>query len=98
MSAKDGRRSCGPASATQSSGDNGAVELAEQNGKVFVVACVLDTIYQIWVLKSFYPGEMLVVAVACAIVPYCLVRGPILRGGRLLYRKWRGQPRSEKSG
>lgn len=57
-------------------------------GKVFIVACVLDTVYQIWILKSYYFGEMLVVAVMCAIVPYFLVRGPILRGGRMLYRKW----------
>jgi hypothetical protein len=60
-------------------------------GKVFVVACVLDTTYQVWVLKSFYPGEMLVVAILCAIVPYFLVRGPITRIARLLYRKWTGR-------
>lgn len=57
-------------------------------GKVFLVACVLDTTYQILVLPSFHPGEVLVVAVVCAIVPYLLVRGPVLRGGRMLYRKW----------
>jgi hypothetical protein len=60
-------------------------------GKVFVVACVLDTTYQILVLRSFYPGEMLLVAVVCAIVPYWLVRGLILRSARLLYRKWAGR-------
>src|SRR5512136_3273599 len=27
-------------------------------GKVFIVACVLDTTYQIVVLRSFYPGEV----------------------------------------
>jgi hypothetical protein len=57
-------------------------------GKVFVVACVLDTIYQILVLGTFYPGELLIVAVACAIVPYLLVRGPIMRVACLLHRKW----------
>ena len=57
-------------------------------GKVFVVACVLDTTYQIWILRSFYLGELLVVAVACAIVPYFLVRGPITRIVVLLHRKW----------
>ena len=61
-------------------------------GKVFIVACVLDTTYQIMVLRSFYPGEMLVVAVMCAIVPYFLVRGPITRIARLLYRKLAGPP------
>jgi hypothetical protein len=59
-------------------------------GKVFIVACVLDTTYQILVFRGFYPGEMLVVAVVCAIVPYFLVRGPITRLARLLYRKWAG--------
>ena len=57
-------------------------------GKVFIVACVLDTTYQIMVLRSFYLGEMLVVAVVCAIVPYFLIRGPVTRIARLLYRKW----------
>jgi hypothetical protein len=59
-------------------------------GKVFIVACVLDTTYQILVLKTFYPGELLVVAVVCAVVPYVLVRGPITRTARLLYRRWGG--------
>jgi len=65
-------------------------------GKVFIFACVLDTTYQILVLKSYYPGEMLVVAVVCAIVPYFLVRGPITRIGTLLYRKWTGQAGGSK--
>jgi hypothetical protein len=59
-------------------------------GKVFIVACVLDTTYQIWILKSFYFGELVIVAVVCAIVPYFLIRGPVLRIGHLLYRKWAG--------
>ena len=53
-------------------------------GKIFVVACVLDTIYQTWVLKAFHPGEMVFVAVMCAVVPYFLVRGPITRVARFL--------------
>jgi len=48
-------------------------------GRVFIIACVLDTAYQLLALKTFYPGQMLIVAVVCAIVPYFLVRGPILR-------------------
>jgi len=58
-------------------------------GKVFVIACVLDTIYQILMLKAFYPGQMLIVAVACAIVPYFLIRGPVTR---LVYA-WRQRRR-----
>ena len=60
-------------------------------GKVFIVACVLDTTYQILVFRGFYPGEMLVVAVVCAIVPYFLIRGPVTRIARILYRKWTGR-------
>jgi len=48
-------------------------------GRVFIIACVLDTTYQILALKAFHPVQMLIVAVVCAIVPYFLVRGPILR-------------------
>ena len=59
-------------------------------GKVFIVACVLDTTYQLLVLKSFYVGELLAVAVLCAIVPYFLVRGPVMRLAYLLYRKCAG--------
>jgi hypothetical protein len=46
-------------------------------GMVFTVAIILDTIYQFLVLKAFYPMQVLVVAVACAIVPYVLSRGLI---------------------
>jgi hypothetical protein len=56
-------------------------------GRVFIVAIVLDTVYQLWVFRWVYPGQVLIVAVACAIVPYVLVRGPILRLLRLLFRK-----------
>lgn len=59
-------------------------------GRVFIVACVLDTIYQYLVFRSFYVGEMLIVAVVCAIVPYFLIRGPISRIIHLLRRKGTG--------
>jgi len=58
-------------------------------GRVFVVAIVLDTAYQLMVFRWVYPGEVLVVAVVCAIVPYVLVRGPITRIARRLFRKER---------
>ncbi len=48
-------------------------------GRVFIVACVLDITYQIIALKTFFPLQMLIVAVVCAIVPYFLIRGPITR-------------------
>ena len=57
-------------------------------GRIFVVACVLDLTYQILVFRTFYPIQMLIVAVACAIVPYFLIRGPITRIVSLIHRKW----------
>ena len=59
-------------------------------GKVFIVACVLDTTYQILVFGAFYPVQMLIVALACAIVPYFLVRGPVTRIVNSTLRRWRG--------
>jgi hypothetical protein len=51
-------------------------------GKLFLVAAVLDTIYQVVILHWFYPVQALVVAVVLAIVPYLLVRGLTNRVGR----------------
>lgn len=43
--------------------------------RIFIVAIVLDTAYQLMVLRAFYVVQTLIVAVACAIVPYILFRG-----------------------
>jgi hypothetical protein len=59
-------------------------------GKVFIVACVLDTAYQLFVLKEFHIAPLLVVAVACALVPYFFIRGPVTRIVTLLHRRWCG--------
>ena len=48
-------------------------------GKVFILAIVLDGIYQLIVLRWIYPGEDMIVAIILAIVPYILVRGPLNR-------------------
>ena len=58
-------------------------------GKVFVLALVLDVVYQAIVLRFVYPGEVMVVAVLLAIVPYLLLRGLVTR----LARGPAGQPR-----
>jgi hypothetical protein len=55
-------------------------------GKVFVLAIVLDAIYQLIVHRGVYVGELLIVATTLAIVPYCLIRGPVTRIGRGLAR------------
>ncbi len=57
-------------------------------GKIVVVALVLDTVYQLIVLRTFYPGEAMITATILAIVPYVLLRGPANR----LARRWRRPP------
>jgi hypothetical protein len=57
-------------------------------GRIFIVAVVLDTVYQLFVLRMFYVGEMLIVAVTCAIVPYVVIRGPVTL---LMYRFYKNQ-------
>ena len=47
--------------------------------KVFLVAFVLDCIYQLVVLRWFYPLQGLIVAFVLAAVPYVIVRGPAAR-------------------
>jgi hypothetical protein len=48
-------------------------------GKVFVIAVIIDAVYQYIVLRWFYPGEALLVAAILAFVPYLLIRGPVNR-------------------
>ena len=48
-------------------------------GKVFVIATILDVVYQLIVHRAVYSLELLITAVTLAIVPYVLLRGPISR-------------------
>jgi hypothetical protein len=57
-------------------------------GRVFILALVLDAIYQAYVLHFFYLGEAIVVAIILAIVPYLIIRGTVTR----LARKRLGPP------
>lgn len=54
---------------------------------VFILAIVMDVIYQIIVLKGLRPVEGLLVAVALAILPYLVVRGPVNRLARMFEKK-----------
>lgn len=47
--------------------------------KIFTMAFLVDVIYQLVVQRWVYPLESLIVAVALAIVPYLLLRGPVNR-------------------
>ncbi|HET7836841.1 MAG TPA: hypothetical protein VFL43_13570 [Variovorax sp.] len=42
--------------------------------KVFIVAIVMDAIYQFVAMRWVYPGEALMVALVLAVVPYLLFR------------------------
>lgn len=43
-------------------------------GKVFIIAIVLDVLYQLFVLHWLYVLEALIVAVFVALIPYFIVR------------------------
>jgi hypothetical protein len=47
--------------------------------KVFLLAIVLDVVYQIVALRWIYPGEAVLVAFLLACVPYLLLRGSVNR-------------------
>jgi hypothetical protein len=51
-------------------------------GKIFLVALVLDVIYQVLVLRWVYPTQMLIVATVVAFVPYLVFRGLTTRIAR----------------
>ena len=55
-------------------------------GKIFILAIVLDVVYQLKVHKTVYPGEVLLTALVLAFLPYLIVRGPVNRIARL-FRK-----------
>ena len=52
-------------------------------GKVFIIAIVIDAVYQVIALRWIYPLEALIVAAVLAIVPYLLFRGLVNRIARL---------------
>jgi hypothetical protein len=52
-------------------------------GKIFILAVILDIIYQLKVHSTIYPGETLIVAFTLAIMPYLVLRGPVNRLLRL---------------
>ncbi len=51
-------------------------------GKVFILAMVLDAVYQLIEEHFVYPGEMIIVAFILAIVPYLILRGLVTRVAR----------------
>lgn len=49
---------------------------------VFFIALGLDVVYEVMVFKRVFPLQVVVVAVALAIVPYVIVRGIVTRIAR----------------
>ncbi|MES2219489.1 MAG: hypothetical protein V4587_00805 [Acidobacteriota bacterium] len=60
--------------------------------RVFLLAVLLDVIYQLMEFHWFYPGETLIVAILLAIIPYFILRGPVNR-----FVKWRIREKLKKS-
>jgi hypothetical protein len=48
-------------------------------GKVFIIALVLDVIYQLIVARFVYSGEALIVGLVLTMVPYVILRGLVNR-------------------
>ncbi len=67
--------------------------LWEDVGKLFIVACVMDVVYQLLVLHWVYPVQTAIAATVLAIVPYLVFRGLANRLGRRI-----GSPAPEKVG
>jgi hypothetical protein len=51
--------------------------------KVFIMAVVLDCVYQFLVIRWIYPGESIVTATILAILPYVILRGIVNRIARM---------------
>jgi hypothetical protein len=51
-------------------------------GRVFLLAVILDVIYQIIAQHFVYPGEAIIVAFILAILPYLVIRGLVTRLAR----------------
>ncbi len=54
--------------------------------RVYVLALIIDGVYQVMVFRWIYPIEALVVAFLLAFLPYLLTRGPVNRIVRLYVR------------
>ena len=59
--------------------------------RVFVLAVVMDVIYQLMMFRWIRPVELLFVAFLLAVVPYLLIRGPVNR----IARRWQRRTTSD---
>jgi len=80
---KDARLDRSPYLTRLLSGSSDRTELLNEavisTGRILLLGLIMDGIYQFVVLKTFYPGEMVVITLALAFVPYLLLRGTFAR-------------------
>ena len=50
--------------------------------RILILGVVVDVIYQLAFLHTFYPAESCVIAILLAFVPYAILRGPVTRVAR----------------
>ncbi len=51
----------------------------KQISRIFIFAVVMDVAYQYMVIRFVYPGEVIIVAIVLAILPYLILRGLVNR-------------------
>ena len=70
--------------------------------RIILLGLGMDALYQYQVLKTFYPGEALLITIILAVVPYFLLRGPVDRIARWWMARNRPDPsiqsKSERDG
>ncbi|HMQ67769.1 MAG TPA: hypothetical protein PKA90_02495 [Ignavibacteria bacterium] len=62
-------------------------ELWKDVGKIFILATVLEIIFELIVFKTVHPLEVLRVGFFLAILPYLIMRGPVERIVHLFIKK-----------
>jgi predicted PurR-regulated permease PerM len=62
-------------------------EIWKHVGKVFIVAVLIDVVYEIVVFRWVYPIQPFIVAIVLAVIPYLLIRGPVNRLARRRHPK-----------
>jgi hypothetical protein len=53
-----------------------------QTRRIILLGIIMDTVYQLAVLKALYPLELILVVLLLCYVPYLLLRGPVTRIAR----------------
>jgi hypothetical protein len=61
--------------------------LSQDIGRVVVMACILDSAYQVFVLGTFRPLQLVIVVVATAVLPYVLLLPPLSLLARIVVRR-----------